>query len=93
VERTRLLALPEPLPETARIEPIMADSQAFIHLDTNRYSVPSDYASRIVTLVVDDRTVRLVDGDKVVVEHPRSWERRQIFELPEHGGAYSGSRS
>jgi transposase len=56
VERPRLLALPEPLPETARIEPIKVDSQAFIHLDTNRYSVPSDYASRIVTLVVDDRT-------------------------------------
>jgi hypothetical protein len=84
IERPRLLALPEPLPETARIEPIKADSQAFIHLDTNRYSVPSDYASRIVTLVVDDRTVRLVDGDKCIADHPRSWGRRQIFEKPEH---------
>lgn len=83
-ERTRLLALPEPLPETARVEPIKADSQAFIQLDTNRYSVPSDYASRVVTLVADDRTIRLVDGDAVVAEHTRSWSRRQIFEQPEH---------
>jgi len=72
LERARLLALPEPLPETTRIEPIKSDSQAFIHLDTNRYSVPSEYASRIVTRVVDDRTVRLVDGKQLVAEHSRS---------------------
>jgi transposase len=92
VERPRLLALPEPLPETARIEPIKVDSQAFIHLDTNRYSGPSDYASRIVTLVVDDRTVRLVDGDKLIADHPRSWGRRQIFEKPEHRAALLDER-
>jgi transposase len=86
-ERPRLLGLPAPLPETARVEPIKADSQAFIHLDTNRYSVPSDYMLRIVTLVVDDRTVRLVDGDEVIAEHARSWGRRQIFEKPEHRAA------
>jgi len=92
VERPRLLAPPEPLPETARIEPIKVDSQAFIHLDTNRYSVPSDYASRIVTLAVDDRTVRLIDGDKLIADHPRSWGRRQIFEKPEHRAALLDER-
>jgi hypothetical protein len=88
VERARPLALPE----TARVEPIKVDSQAFIHLDTNRYSVPSDYASRIVTLVVDDRTVRLVDGDKAIADHPRSWGRRQVFEKPEHRAALLDER-
>ena len=83
-ERTRLLPLPDPLPETARVEPIKADSQAFIRLDTNRYSVPSDYASRVVTLVADDCTIRVVDGDTLIAEHARSWGRRQIFEKPEH---------
>lgn len=92
VERARLLALPEPLPETARVEPIKVDAQAFIHLDTNRYSVPSDYASRVVTLVVDDRTVRLVDGDKAIADHPRSWGRRQVFEKPEHRAALLDER-
>jgi transposase len=92
VERARLLPLPEPLPETARVEPIKADSQAFVHLDTNRYSVQSDYASRVVTLVADDRTVRLVDGEVVVGEHVRSWGRRQVFELPEHRAALVAER-
>jgi transposase len=86
-ERPRLLPLPVPLPETARVEPIKVDSQAFVHLDTNRYSAPSNYMLRIVTLVVDDRTIRLVDGDKVIAEHARSWGRRQIFEKPEHRAA------
>lgn len=80
------------MPETARIEPIKADSQAFIHLDTNRYSVLSDYASRVVTLVADDRTVRLLDGNTVVGEHARSWSRRQIFEQPEHRAALLAER-
>ena len=38
----RLLALPEPLPDTDRVEPVGADSQAFVRFDTNRYSVPPD---------------------------------------------------
>ena len=86
-ERARLLPLPEPLPETARVEPIQVDSQAFIRLDTNRYSVPSDYASRVLTLFADDRIVRLVDGATLVAEHARSWSRRQIFEMPAHRAA------
>jgi len=86
-ERARLLPLPTPLPETARVEPIQVDSQAFVRLDTNRYSVASEYASRIVTLVADDRTVRIVDGSTIVAEHVRSWSRRQIFEKPEHRAA------
>jgi len=83
-ERPRLLPAPEPLPETARVEPIKANSQAFVQLDTNRYSVPSHYASLIVTLVVDDWAVRLLDGDHVIAEHARSWSRRQVFEKPDH---------
>ena len=83
-EGARLLPLPTPLPETARIEPIPVDSQAFIRLDTNRYSVPSAYASRVVTLCADDSVIRLLDGLDVIAEHHRSWGRRQIFERTPH---------
>ncbi len=83
-EGGRLLALPTPLPETARVEPIQVDTQAFVRVDTNRYSVPTAHASRVVTLVMDDRIVRLVDGEAVVAEHPRSWSRRVVIEQPAH---------
>ena len=91
-ERTRLLTLPDPLPETARVEPMQIDSQGFVRVDTNRYSVPSDHAGHIRTLVVDDRTVRIADGPAVLAEHARSWGRRQIFERPEHRAALVAER-
>ena len=86
-ERARLLSLPDPLPETARVEPVQVDRQAFVRVDTNRYSVPTDHAEKIRTLVVDDRLVRVLDGSTVLAEHTRAWGRRQVIELPEHRAA------
>ena len=91
-ERARLLTLPTPLPETARVEPIQVDTQAFVQVDTNRYSVPSDRAGHVLTLVVDDLTVRVVDGKSVVAEHVRSWGRRQVIEQPAHRAALVAER-
>jgi hypothetical protein len=91
-ERARLLALPDPLPVTDRVEPVQVDAQAFVRVDTNRYSVPTDHAGHVCTLVVDDQTVRVVDGESVVAEHPRSWGRRQVIELPAHRAALLAER-
>lgn len=91
-ERGRLLALPDPLPETARVEPIQIDRQAFVRVDTNRYSVPSDHAEKIRTLVVDDHVVRVLDGQTVIAEHARSWGRRQVIEVAEHRAALVAER-
>ena len=91
-ERTRLLPLPDPLPETARVEPIQVDRQGFVRVDTNRYSVPSDHAERVRTLAVDDRVVRILDGATVIAEHARSWGRRQVIELAAHRAALVAER-
>lgn len=91
-ERPRLLALPAPLPETARVEPVPVDRQAFVRLDTNRYSVPTEHGDCVRTLVVDDQTVRVLDGQTVIAVHPRSWGRRQIIELPAHRAALVAER-
>lgn len=86
-ERPRLLALPDPLPETDTVAPIDADKTAFVRLDTNRYSVPALYARRTITLVADDSALRLLDGAHEVARHIRSWGRHQTFELREHRAA------
>lgn len=85
-ERARLLALPDPVPSTDRVELVNLDRQAFVQLDTNRYSVPTTVAERqrAVTLVTNDRIVRVLDGTTFVAEHPRNWGRRQIIEVPAH---------
>lgn len=91
-EKARLLALPDPLPVTDFVEPVKPDAQAFVRFDGNRYSVPTDVADRVLTLVADDRTVRLVDGQTTVAEHARSWGKKQILEKPEHRTALVAER-
>jgi transposase len=83
-ERPRLLSLPSPLPEIDTVVPITADKTAFVKLDTNRYSVPGLYERHTLTLVADDVTVRLLDGESEVARHARCWGRHQTIELREH---------
>jgi len=83
-ERERLLSLPDPLPITDRIEPVTVDTQAFFRLETNRYSVPPDYADRTLTLVANDLILRVLDGTTEIARHERCYGRRQVVELPAH---------
>jgi transposase len=83
-EKQRLLSLPDPMPATDVVEPVLVDKTAFARFDTNIYSVPPDHVERTLTLVADDRFVRLLDGAAVVAHHPRSWGHRQKIEHPDH---------
>jgi transposase len=91
-ERPRLLSLPTPLPVTERVEPVAVDSQAFVRFDTNRYSVPTTLADRALTMVTDDRSVRILDGNTAVAEHERSWGKRQDVEVAAHRDALVAER-
>jgi transposase len=83
-EKQRLLPLPNPIPATDLVEPVLVDKTAFIRFDTNIYSVPPAHVERTLTLVADDRSVRLLDGADVVAQHVRSWGHRQKIERTEH---------
>ena len=83
-ERARLLALPDPLPVAALVKPVRVKKTAFIRFDTNEYSVPPQFARDMLTLVANDRDLRVLHGDTAVASHQRCWGRRQIIELPEH---------
>jgi len=83
-EKQRLLPLPDPIPATDLVEPTFVDKTAFVRFDTNLYSVPPDHVERTLTLVADDRSVRLLDGANVVAHHSRSWGHRQKIESPDH---------
>ena len=83
-EHARLLPLPDVLPPLEDMTPTAVDAKAFVQLDTNRYSVPSKYASGTLSLVTTDTIVRLLDGDREVARHARSWGRKQTLEDPKH---------
>jgi len=91
-EKPRLLALPEAMPATELVVPANVDSQAFVRFDTNRYSVPTAFAHRALTLVANGELVRLLDGDTEVARHARSFGRRGVIELPAHRAALVAER-
>ena len=86
-EQPRLLPLPESMPSTDLVTPIVVDSRAFVRIDTNRYSVPHTHAGGTLTLVASDTELRLLNVHEPVARHPRSWGRNQWLELPEHRSA------
>jgi transposase len=84
VERLRLLALPDALPSTDLVQPVVADKTAFVRFGGNGYSVPAKFARASLTLVADDTRVRFLDGSTEVASHARVWGRRQWEEDPAH---------
>jgi hypothetical protein len=83
-EKAHLLAVPVPPPITDLVVPVVVDKTAFVPFDGNRYSAPPRYSRATLTLVADDKKVRLLDGDDVVAAHIRAWGRRQWIEDPAH---------
>jgi transposase len=83
-EQPRLLALPQPLPSTDLVLPVLIDKTAFAHFESNLYSVPARYVEQTLALVADDRVVRILDGEQTVAEHARLWGQRQQIAAPEH---------
>lgn len=88
-EQSHLLSLPTTMPVTDEILSAISDKTAFVRFDTNRYSVPMTSASKTLTLVASDTTVRVLDTDRpadeqLVAEHRRCWERKHTIEDPAH---------
>ena len=80
-----LNALP-PLPaDTGVIRSVPTSSRFRVVLDTNRYSVPSLYASQPLLLKTFADRLCIYHGEKLIATHTRSYDRHQDFEDPEHG--------
>jgi transposase len=91
-EKARLLPLPETLPNADLVLPVAVDKTASVRFGTNRYSTPPEYAGGTLVLCASDERVRLVDGDREVANHARSWGRMQRIDDPEHRRALVQSR-
>jgi transposase len=91
-ERTRLLPLPAVPPVTDQVIPARVDKTASCRFDTNSYSVGPEHVAKTLTLVADDREVRLLDGAALVARHSRCWGRRQPVETREHREALLARR-
>ena len=83
-ERACLSALAENPFDGATVSQVRASSQFRITLDTNRYSVPAEYAGARLTLKSYPDRLCIYCGDKLLARHVRSYDRHQDFEDPDH---------
>ena len=70
--------------DCALIDSARVDRQFRVHVDCNRYSTPARYAGRKLLLKLYPERLCLYDGEKLVAEHLRSYDRGQDIENPEH---------
>ncbi|MGO9835779.1 MAG: IS21 family transposase [Polyangiaceae bacterium] len=84
MEKGRLMPLPPELPQTELVLPVAVDKTASVRFGNNRYSTPPEFAGGTLVLRANDERVWLVDGDRQVASHARSWGRMQRIDDPEH---------
>ena len=83
-EKPLLKALPPHAYDCTTINSASVDRQFRVRLESNRYSVPAAYAGGTLLRKLYPERICLYDGEKLVAEHLRSYDRNQDFENPEH---------
>ena len=79
-----LLALPDnPFPTDER-EAVCVGKTPYVRFDLNEYTVPPTFTRRTLSVVASPTEVRVLDGSDEVACHPRSYDKDQQIEQPEH---------
>ncbi len=71
---------------------VRASSRFRVSYDANRYSVPAEYASTILTLKVYPDRLCIYHREKLIARHPRCYDRYQDKENPDHPKALLAQR-
>jgi len=83
-EAPKLLPLPNnAYPLTERVA-VKVGKTPYVRFDLNDYSVPHTKVQRLLTVLADPNTVRIVDGAEVLACHPRSYDKGAQIEDPAH---------
>jgi len=83
-EKSFLINLPARDYDTRYTCSAKSTSQCLVKFDTNRYSVPVAYASRMLTLKADAQFVSVYDKERPVAEHKRIYLKHRVIEDPKH---------
>jgi transposase len=84
LEKRSLSALPSLPADTGVTRTVPANNRFRVVLDTNRYSVPSRYASQRLLLKTFADRLCIYHDQELVATHPRSYDRYKDFEDPDH---------
>ena len=86
-EQSRLLPLPQHPFACDLVRPVTSGKTPYVRFDGNDYSIPYEAVRRPLTLIVNEHTVRVVDGPTELARHDRSYDHRQVIEDPAHVAA------
>jgi len=78
LEKSSLIPLPRHVPEVYHIEHRVVDSEGYVHLETNRYSVPEDLVGKKVDVYKFWDKVKIVLQHQTVAEHERVIDRKDV---------------
>lgn len=83
-EKFSLLPLPPHPYDVGTLHRMRASSQFRISLESNRYSVPAEYAGVSLTVKSYPERLCIYHESKLIARHIRSYERNRDFEDPDH---------
>lgn len=83
-ERPRLLRLPDDAYPAEERKEVSVGKTPYVRFDLNDYSVPHDLCRKRLTVLAGVERVRVLDGDRVVAMHARSYDQGQQVEDPAH---------
>jgi len=83
-ERERLAPLPEAVYDVGTVRTARASNRFRVTFETNRYSVPAEYASTRLTLKTYPDRICVYHREKLIARHRRSYDRFGDFEDPDH---------
>jgi len=84
LEKPKLQPLPVMPYDIATPCPARANKCFRIELDSNRYSVPSEYAGARLTLKAYNDRICIYSKNNLIARHERSYDRNQDIENPDH---------
>lgn len=84
MEKGTLGSLPAIPYDISMVRQVRANNRFRVALDSNHYSVPSEYASAPMTLKSYPDRLCLYHNNKLIAQHPRSYDRHQDFEDSDH---------
>ena len=84
MEKPFLMGLPEKDFDCCTIKPVSLIPYSQVEFETNRYSVPADNPSSKLVLKAYPFRVKILHGNDILAEHPRSYARNQEIFDPLH---------
>jgi len=82
-EQPKMIKLQSDFP-AHELKEVSVGKQPYVRFDKNDYSIPYDHVRRHLTVIATPKNIRVLDGDKVIAEHQRSFDKKAQIEDPDH---------